>query len=298
MFTPAPIQEIKNELLEKHQVRLLVKREDLIHPLIKGNKWYKLKYNLENARKQGFTKILTFGGAFSNHIYATASAGHLLGFQTIGIIRGEEHLPLNPVLSHAVSYGMEISYLDRATYRKKNEAQIINHLKEKFGDFYLVPEGGTNPLAVKGTKEILKNVDVAYNYVCCACGTGGTLAGLVAGASDDVQKIGFAVLKGDFLQKDVENLLQQAIKQQLILDKPYLNWHVNNDYHFGGYAKVTTVLQDFVKDFSQKYQISIEPIYTGKLFYGIFGLISKGFFQKNSTVLAIHSGGVYATNIE
>ncbi|GAB4109439.1 MAG: pyridoxal-phosphate dependent enzyme [Thermoflexibacter sp.] len=294
MFTPAPIQEIKDELLEKHQVRLLVKREDLIHPLIKGNKWYKLKYNLENARKQGFTKILTFGGAFSNHIYATASAGYLLGFQSIGIIRGEEHLPLNPVLSHAVSCGMEISYLDRATYRKKNEVQIINYLKEKFGDFYLVPEGGTTPLAVKGTKEILQNVDVEYNYVCCACGTGGTLAGLVAGASDDVQKIGFAVLKGEFLQKDIENLLQEAINQQLILDKPYLNWYINNDYHFGGYAKVTTVLQDFVQDFSQKCLIPIEPIYTGKLFYGILDLISKGFFQKDSIILAIHSGGVYS----
>lgn len=290
---PAPIQEIKNELLEKHQVRLLVKREDLIHPLIKGNKWYKLKYNLENAHKQGFKKILTFGGAFSNHIYAIASAGHLFGFQTVGIIRGEEHIPLNPILSHAVSCGMEISYLDRATYRNKNEAEVINLLKEKFGNFYLVPEGGTNPLAVKGTKEILQSIDIKYDYVCCACGTGGTLAGLVAGVSDNIQKIGFSVLKGDFLQKDIENLLQGAIKQKIILDKPYLNWQVNNDYHFGGYAKATTALQDFVQDFSQKYQIPIEPIYTGKLFYGIFDLVSRGFFPKNSIILAIHSGGVY-----
>ncbi len=293
MFISAPIQEIKDELLEKHQVRLLVKREDLIHPLIKGNKWYKLKYNLADARKRGFEKILTFGGAFSNHIYATASAGHLFGFQTIGIIRGEEHLPLNPILSHAVDCGMKICYLDRATYRKKNEVSVLHWLKEKFGDFYLIPEGGTTPLAVKGTKEILQDIDFEYHYICCACGTGGTLAGLIAGASDKVQKVGFAVLKGDFLQKEVENLLQEAIKQGFILNKSYLHWHVNTNYHFGGYAKVSTDLQDFVKNFSQKHQLPIEPIYTGKLFYGIFDLIGKGFFSKSSTILAIHSGGIY-----
>ncbi|MCU0391459.1 MAG: pyridoxal-phosphate dependent enzyme [Thermoflexibacter sp.] len=292
-LTYAPIQELKDEMLEKHQVKLLVKREDLIHSHIKGNKWYKLKYNIAQAKIEGLNCLLTFGGAFSNHIYATASAGKLCGLETIGIIRGEPHLPLNPILAHAQACGMTLSYLDRATYRQKSESEVIQQLRAQFGDFYLIPEGGTNTLAIKGTKEIVENIEEKYDYLCCACGTGGTLAGLIVGAPEKVQKIGFSVLKGDFLEKEIEKRLHQAYEQGIITQNSYLNWHINHNYHFGGYAKTHLELNNFIVNFSKKFDIPIEPIYTGKLFYGIFDLIKQGYFHAPSTILVIHSGGVY-----
>lgn len=293
-FQKAAIQEINADFLAARRVRLFVKREDLIHPLIKGNKWYKLKYNIQEAQNQGFTKLLTFGGAFSNHIYACASAGKIFGFQTIGIIRGEQTLPLNPILSHATDCGMQLSYLDRSTYRSKTENSFIDSLKAQFGDFYLIPEGGTNDLAVKGTAEILQNIDTAYDYICCACGTGGTLAGLIVGENALLQKaqiIGFSVLKGSFLTAEVEKLLYSAETQMAVSHKK--TWSINEAYHFGGYAKTTPELLAFVSNFNHQYQIPIEPIYTGKLFYGIFDLIKQDYFPPNSRILAIHSGGVY-----
>jgi 1-aminocyclopropane-1-carboxylate deaminase len=294
-FHIVPIQEIQAELLAAKQVRLFVKREDLLHPLVKGNKWYKLKYNLEEANKQAIRRLLTFGGAFSNHIYATASAGKLFGFETIGIIRGEETLPLNPILAHAQASGMVLHYLDRATYRRKQEEDVLQKLKAKFGNFYLVPEGGTNTWAVKGTKEILQNIDNQYNYV-CACGTGGTLAGLAVASNHlDTKILGFSALKGDFLTQDVQQLLESVVANNTIEDVKSVppNWEICNQYHFGGYAKATTELLSFVNQFNAKYQIPIEPIYTGKMFFGIFDLIQKGYFPPQSTILAIHSGGVY-----
>ncbi len=293
-FQNAAIQELSADFLAAHHVRLFVKREDQIHPLIKGNKWYKLKYNIQEAQNQGSTKLLTFGGAFSNHIYASASAGKIFGLYTIGIIRGEQTLPLNPILSHALNCGMQINYLDRATYRYKTDLSFIQSLRAQFGDFYLIPEGGTNDLAVKGTAEILQNIDTAYDYVCCACGTGGTLAGLVVSENSILQKtqiLGFSVLKGSFLTAEVEKLLQSAETRATILHKK--TWSISEAYHFGGYAKTTPTLLDFVSHFNQQYQIPVEPIYTGKLFYGIFDLVKKGYFPPNSRILAIHSGGVY-----
>jgi 1-aminocyclopropane-1-carboxylate deaminase len=293
-FSQAPVQEIYDPLLVAKQVRLSVKREDLLHPLIKGNKWYKLKYNLEEAKKQNKNQLLTFGGAYSNHIYATASAGKLFGFQTIGVVRGEETTPLNPILVHARDCGMLLPYLDRATYRLKNTEKVIEELKAQFGDFYLIPEGGTNEQAVRGTAEILNGLTEKYDYVCCACGTGGTLAGLAT--STQAKVIGFAVLKGNFLTGEVKNLLEKVVKTQILegLNTIPTHWEINNDYHFGGYAKVSPTLLEFTNTFYQKYQIPVEPIYTGKLFYGIFDLIKKDYFAPHSHLLAIHSGGVYA----
>lgn len=293
-FQSVPIQEIKNGLLLEKQVSLWVKREDLLHPLIKGNKWYKLKYNLEEAKKQRFTRLLTFGGAFSNHIYATASAGKLFGFETIGVIRGEETLPLNPVLTHARACGMQLHYLDRSTYRQKNEVVMIQMLKAQFGEFYLIPEGGTNELAVKGTFEMLQDIDnQLYDYVACACGTGGTLAGLALAQKANV--IGFAVLKGDFLTNDVKRLLENVKAKGIVENLQAIPsyWTINTDYHFGGYAKTTPELLNFVRNFNHQTQILIEPIYTGKLFYGLFDLIKKDYFPPHTRILAIHSGGVY-----
>lgn len=273
--------------MKERKISLFIKREDLNHPFISGNKWHKLKYNLQEAQKQGKNTLLTFGGAYSNHIYAVAAAGKIFSFKTIGVIRGEEHLPLNPTISFARDSGMQIYYLDRSSYRKKNSAEIINQLKNYFGNFYLLPEGGTNKLAVKGCSNIIDKIEVDFEYICCPCGTGGTLAGLISGLNGIKFALGFAVLKGaSFLKEKVTALIQSQN------ENIYHNWDINLDYHFGGYAKVDKRLLDFVYKFSARTNIPIEPIYTGKMLYGIYDLVTKGFFNEGNRIIAIHTGGL------
>ena len=252
-----------------------------------GNKWYKLKYNIEEAKKLGHNTLLTFGGAYSNHIYAVAAAGKVFNLKTIGIIRGEEHLPLNPTLSFAKGQGMEIHYLNRTLYRNKNSTELIDYLKQKFGKFYLLPEGGTNTLAVKGCSEIIDNLNVEFDYVCCPCGTGGTLTGLIDGLDGKSFALGFAVLKGaDFLRENVNLLLKSVNKASLS------NWDIKLDYHFGGYAKFNNQLLEFIEKFSSTTKIPVEPIYIGKMFFGIYDLVQRGYFKKCSKIIAIHTGGL------
>lgn len=281
------IQEIPDPLIKNTGVFLYVKRDDLNHPQISGNKWHKLKYNLISAKENGFDTILTFGGAYSNHIHATAAAGTLFGFRTIGIIRGEEYQPLNSTLSYAAKEGMKIHYVDRKTYRIKNEKEFINSLEKEFGEFYLIPEGGTNNLAVKGMSELVVRINQKFDVICCACGTGGTLAGIVAGLNGKNKALGFSVLKGGgFLINDVSELIYSTVQ------KGYSNWEINTNYHFGGYAKINIKLIEFVERFQAVNNIPIEPVYTGKLFYGIFDLILSGYFKKGTKILAIHTGGM------
>jgi 1-aminocyclopropane-1-carboxylate deaminase/D-cysteine desulfhydrase-like pyridoxal-dependent ACC family enzyme len=282
-----PLIEIFDPLFEKKQIKLFIKREDLTDKFISGNKWFKLKYNIIEARKLGYKTLLTFGGAYSNHIHATAAAGKKYGFNTIGIIRGEEHFPLNPTLSSAKENGMLIKYIDRKSYRNKYDDKLIIGLKNKYGDFYLIPEGGSNHLAVKGCSEIIPGIKISYDYICCACGTGGTLAGLILGLDSNAKAIGFSVLKGsEFLNQNVKNWLSVFGKNNL------LNWEINFDFHFGGYAKFNAELLTFCKEFNYRHKIEIEPIYTGKMFYGIFDLIRQDYFQHDTTIVAIHSGGL------
>jgi len=282
-----PLEKVDDPLLEERKISLFIKREDLNHPYMSGNKWHKLKYNLQEARAQDKDTLLTFGGAYSNHICAVAAAGKIFNFKTIGIIRGEEHLPLNPTLSSAKDNGMKFFYLDRISYREKNSPKIINLLRENFGDFYLLPEGGTNELAVKGCSEIIKSIDIEFDYICCPCGTGGTLAGLVVGLNRNKFALGFAVLKGaSFLKKDVSGLLKNSENDSL------MNWDINLDYHFGGYAKIAPSLIDFVNRFISGNNIPIEPIYTGKMLFGIYDLISKNYFNEGSRIVAVHTGGL------
>jgi len=282
-----PLVKVNDPLLKEREISLFIKREDLNHPLMSGNKWHKLKYNIQEASKQGKDTLLTFGGAYSNHIYSVAAAGKMFNFNTIGIIRGEEHLPLNPTLSFAKDNGMKIVYLDRTSYRKKSSPEIINQLQEKFGDFYLVPEGGTNELAVRGCSEIISKINIDFDYVCCPCGTGGTLAGLISGLSGNRYALGFAVLKGaSFLKDNVQSLLQNSNNNSL------QNWDINLDYHFGGYARINSVLLDFVKRFTSSIKIPIEPIYTGKMLFGIYDLAVKGYFTEGSRIIAVHTGGL------
>jgi len=262
-------------------------RIDKVHEYVSGNKWYKLKYNLLKAKEEGQTTLLTFGGAFSNHIHATAVAAKEAGFKSIGIIRGEETQPLNPTLRLASFMGMEIHYVTRELYKTKNEPGFIKGLEEKFGQFYLVPEGGTNQVAIRGAEEILtENLVSSYDYIISAVGTGGTLTGLISKANDNAEVIGISSLKGNFLTTEVKNWLP-------LIKKNYLtNWHISNNYHFGGYAKHTRELIAFINNFKIENGIPLDPIYTGKMMYGIMDMAANRKFKENSKVLAIHTGGL------
>lgn len=285
--TSSHLEKIEDEFLNSRGITLLIKREDMNDPELSGNKVHKLKYNLLEAKNKNHSTLLTFGGAYSNHIYAVAAAGKRFGFNTIGIIRGEEHLPLNPTLSFAKTCGMNLIYMERETYRRKNTPGIINQLKKQYGDFYLIPEGGTNTLAVKGCTDIVKSIDSDFDLVCSACGTGGTLAGIIAGLDKNKTVLGFAVLKGaSFLINNVKKLLEESESNSSC------NWSINLDYHFGGYAKLNSELIRFINTFTEKTGIPIEPIYTGKMFYGIYNLISKRLIDEGITIVAIHTGGL------
>ena len=282
-----PAIKVNDPLLADAGINLYVKREDMIHPHLSGNKYHKLKYNLEEAKNIGHKTLLTFGGAYSNHIYATAAAGKIFNFKTIGVIRGEEYKILNPTLSFAKKCGMTFHYMDRETYRNKSNPEVIKYLEEKYGNFYLIPEGGSNTLAVKGCSEILSLIDIDFDYVCCPVGTGGTLAGLAAGLNGGRKVLGFAVLKGaDFLNARVSKLLKSYSGND------FNNWQINFNYHFSGYAKFNLDLINFMENFEHKADIPIEPIYTGKMLYGIFDLVKKGFFTSGTTIVAIHTGGL------
>ncbi len=283
----APIQKIDEEFLFEKKINLYLKREDLIHLHISGNKWHKLKYNLIEAEKLGIKKILTFGGAFSNHIYSTAAACNLFQFKSIGVIRGEEHLPLNPTLHFAAEKGMKFYYLNRSEYRDKYNDEFLKKLKNIFGDFYLIPEGGSNSLAVKGCAEIINTIKIPFNYICAPCGSGGTLAGLIVGLNNKNIALGFSVLKGaSFLKNEVERLILN------FNGKHYSNWKINFDYHTGGYAKINSELINFTDKFYERHKIKLEPIYTGKMMYGIYDLVKNNYFKEGETIIAIHTGGI------
>ncbi|MEN0048092.1 MAG: pyridoxal-phosphate dependent enzyme [Bacteroidota bacterium] len=278
---PSPIQELSSAVFQAKKVRVFVKRDDLIHPIISGNKWRKLKYNLQAAKAQNFKTLLTFGGAFSNHIAATAVAGQVFDFQTIGIIRGEEYLPLNPTLQLAKESGMQLIYVSRSDYRTKDRLSLAKRLVTE--SFYFIPEGGTNQLALKGCSEILTEMDSQqFGYICVSCGTGGTVSGIIQAANPTQKVMGFSALKGDFLKQEITNLL----------DQNYDNWTLQTDYHFGGYAKFKPELIAFINQFKAEHSIQLDPIYTGKLFYGVFDLIEQHHFSENSRILIVHTGGL------
>ena len=270
-------------IIPKANITLTIKREDLIHPIISGNKYRKLKYNLLEASNLQIKTLLTFGGAFSNHILAVAAAGKENGFSTIGIIRGEElsdKIEMNPTLQKARDYGMNLHFITRDEYRLKNSKEFYNTLKKKFGVFYLIPEGGTNELAIKGCEEIISSNDKNFDFICCSVGTGGTISGIINSSEISQQVLGFPSLKGDFLQQDICKFAKKT------------NWKLINDYHFGGYGKVTEELIFFINQFYATYKIPLDPIYTGKMVFGVFDLINKNWFPINSKILLIHTGGI------
>lgn len=269
-------------------LKLGIKRDDLLHPFISGNKYRKLKYNLELAKEQNHKTILTFGGAYSNHIAATAAAGDEFGFKTIGVIRGDElahnlkkTLSENLTLSLANRNGMQFKFVDRKSYRLKHTHEFINALKEEFGDFYTVPEGGTNRLAIKGTQEIIGDNEENFNYICSAIGTGGTIAGIINSVKKHQKVLGFPALKENFLHNDINKYV-----------KGNTNWELIRAYNFGGFAKINKELVDFINDFKRQTSIQLDPIYTGKMLYGIVDLHKKHYFIEGEKILAVHSGGL------
>ncbi len=286
---PSPLEEVDDELLREHGVRLLLKRDDLISAEVPGNKWRKLHPNLRAAHGQGHSTLLSFGGAYSNHIRAVAAAGRACGFSTIGIIRGEEHLPLNWSLTYAAQQGMRLEYLDRTTYRSKHTPAVVDGLHERFGDFYLLPEGGSNALAVRGCAPIADEIDEDFDAICCACGTGGTLAGLAAGLAPTQEAIGFSVLKGgDFLTEEVRRFQEEA---GVVTD----NWSIETGYHFGGFAKHPPGLAAFIEEFHARHGVLLERIYVAKMLAGVYDLVARGRFRRGSTVVALITGPAEGT---
>ncbi len=264
-------------------ISLTVKREDLIHPFVSGNKFRKLKYNLIEAKNQNHSTLLTFGGAYSNHIAAVAYAGFAQGFKTIGIIRGEEladKIESNPTLRFAQEHGMQFKFVSREEYRLKHDSCFVEQLKQEFGTFYLIPEGGTNSLAIQGCEEILTNADKQFDYICCAVGTAGTISGLIKSALPHQKVLGFPALKGEFLVDEISTFTTKN------------NWQLIHDYHFGGYGKVNAELISFINTFFENTEVPLDPIYTGKMVYGIMDLIQKEYFPKHSKILFIHTGGL------
>ncbi|WPR72822.1 pyridoxal-phosphate dependent enzyme [Flavobacterium sp. NG2] len=266
-----------------NNISVYIKREDLIHPFVSGNKFRKLKYNLLQAKKESATTLLTFGGAYSNHIAAVAFAGKEQHFKTIGVIRGEElvtKVQENPTLKFAQECGMQFEFVSREDYRLKQEEAFMIRLKEKHGFFYLIPEGGTNALAIQGCEEILTKEDAVFDYVCCAVGTGGTISGIINSALPDQKVLGFPALKGDFLKDEICTFVKNK------------NWELIQNYHFGGYGKVNQELVTFINHFYEETKIPLDPIYTGKMVFGILDLIQKNYFPANSKILLIHTGGL------
>ncbi len=264
-------------------ISISIKREDELDPFVSGNKFRKLKYNIQEARRLGYTKMLTFGGAYSNHIAAVAAAGKSVGLKTIGIIRGEELEATstdNPTLMFAGEHGMELHFVSRDIYRRKEEVIYLESLKEKFDAFYLLPEGGTNSLAVKGCSEILVDEDKDFDIICTSVGTGGTIAGLIEGSLPHQRVLGFSALKGSFQKELIKEYTSKT------------NFEITDAYCFGGYAKIDSELVRFINEFKMATGIPLDPVYTGKMMYGIMDLLKKGYFKENSRILAIHTGGL------
>ncbi len=269
-----------------NHIQVYVKREDQIHPYVSGNKWRKLKYNYLQAIRLGHTKLITFGGAFSNHIHATAAAGYYCGLETIGMIRGEIVKPLNPTLKQASEWGMQLVPVERELYRSKEDSEYLKGLQKKFGPAYIIPEGGANSLAVKGTSEMTE-ISEKFDYWCVSCGTGATMAGVISGLPCHHTVLGFPALKGGkYLKEPIRQLVEKSGA-----DQP-ARWDLMTDYHFGGYAKISDELVKFILEFNSTHGIQLDPIYTGKLFYGVFDLIESGFFPAKSKILVVHSGGL------
>ena len=288
-----PVQRVELDLLVGTGIELLVRRDDLIDPQLSGNKFYKLFFNLQAAREQGLNRLISFGGAYSNHLHALAAAGNRYGFQALGVVRGERPAQLSPTLSDAEAWGMQLVFLSREEYRNKTDAELIVALREQYGDFYLIPEGGANLAGARGMRlagtALEQQLKGDYTAVCVACGTGTSLAGLAAGIDLAKPAIGFSVLKG---AGDLGEVIASTYRELGASDKS-ANWRLISGFHAGGYGKKhPQYLSQFWQDFERESGIALDPIYTVKMFWGIVSLARQGYWSRGSRIVAIHSGGL------
>jgi 1-aminocyclopropane-1-carboxylate deaminase len=282
-FKPSVLTKIDDPLLDLYEIELWMKRDDLLHRVISGNKWRKLKYSLDYALSSGADTIISMGGAYSNHLHALAYAAKLVGLKAFGFIRSEQPEMLTPTLSDIQNWGMELKFVSRSDYRLLRQYKGCHDFPGLKPGQYWLPEGGAQMLALKGVAELVNEIDVAYDILCTPCGTGATLAGIIDAAPEHVSIMGFAALKSaEFLQTDVESLLP----------RPCTNWQINLDYHFGGFAKTNTELMAFIADFESKTGIPLEPVYTGKMMYALYDLIAKRTFKPGQRIIAVHTGGL------
>jgi 1-aminocyclopropane-1-carboxylate deaminase len=283
-----PLVAVADDELARHGVRVWLKRDDLIHPRIPGNKFRKLRLNLRDAAERGERTLLTFGGAYSNHLRAVAAAGRLLGFATIGVVRGEElaRRPLNESLARAAADGMRLHFVDRATYRRKGEPEVLDALTRRFGPCHVLPEGGSNALAARGCVTLGRELRGVADVVAVACGTGGTLAGLAAGLDPDVQRaIGFPVLKGgEFLAGEVERLQREAFGGRRG------RWELDCRFHAGGFARTDAALREFTARFTRRHGFTPEPVYVAKMLHGVWTLAAEGAFPPGTRIAAVVTG--------
>ena len=273
-------QQISFPILKEKKINIFIKRIDQVHEHVSGNKWYKLKYNIIEAKRRKAKSILTFGGAYSNHISATSYLAKENGFDSIGIIRGEEHFPLNPTLNFAVSNGMNIHYISRRDYKLKHTAEFLESLKDRYDNFYLIPEGGSNQFALKGCSEII-DINDTHDYVCCAVGTGSTIAGVINSLNVNQRAVGFSAVNDIYWLR--RNISEWTNKN---------NWEILNNYTGGGYAKINQELVDFIDNFYKSQGVGLDVVYTGKMMFGILDLVAKDFFPKGTSILALHTGGL------
>ena len=272
--------QIFNSLYKDTNIKVFIKRLDLIESDIAGNKYFKLKHNIKEVISKGYKKIVTFGGAFSNHILASSIIAKNNNLLSVGIIRGEEHHPLNSTLKKAALNGMKLVYISRSEYKLKESKKFIENIYGLYGDCYIIPEGGTNDLAIKGTGDIITDDD-DYNYICCSVGTGGTIAGIINASNSNQRVLGFPAIKG--FEKLNDNINLWTNKD---------NWTLIDKYSFGGYARFNNDLINFIKDFYLNHNIPLDMIYTAKMIYGVNDLIRNNKINSNSSVLLIHTGGL------
>lgn len=285
MNIPSPLEQLHLNISSIQDVEIWVKRDDLIHDELSGNKYRKLLYNLENIRSNNITEVITFGGAHSNHIVATAFLCNQIGVSSSAFIRGEKRDTPSPTLKRATQLGMHFNFVSREEYRLRNDGEYLTSLQASYPNAFIIPEGGANELGVKGCEEIIVECqnELEFDYISVDCGTGATLAGMVRQLKPHQKAIGIQVLKGgDFISKEVHQL--NSLK--------YSNFEIWTDYHFGGYAKYKPELIEFMRDFHNETGIRLDPIYTGKQFYAVFDQIKNGYFPKGSKIILVHTGGL------
>lgn len=287
MISHTPVEQLFHPLFERHHIKVYVKRDDLIHPVISGNKWRKLKYNIKEARHLGHMGITSFGGAYSNHVHALAFACYQQGLQAQLIIRGEAHYAKNYTLQCAKRWGAELVFVDRATYKQRHDKSYLAKLSATNPNYMIIPEGGTNALALKGVQEVMTELSVQQDFdtILTPVGSAGTLSGLICGANNQ-NVIGVAVLKqADYLRPEIARLLESK-------NCRYSKWQLLTEHHLGGYAKFTPNDLFRMQQFSKVTGLPIEPIYSGKMVLALLAMIEQGYFNKGHRVMLLHTGGL------